>query len=169
MKTTLHTYEKVGVRVLYGNGSFEEFNEKGNSICRIIRELEDNGDNSDFYIPLDCDEFIALYKYDSITCSRKKINEYFDSIKNIRATYKINSSWYNVPGSPGWFCPRLYDKGFVERNTILELDHGFHFPKTTTSDRVFVTDFIYFHFHNKPLNILKEHAKKKIIRICRCR
>ena len=74
----------------------------------------------------------------------------------------LNSSLYNVPGRPGWFCPRFYEKGFVERNTLLELDHGFHYPRTTTSDRVLQTDLAYLHFHNKPLDVLRSNARTKL-------
>ena len=58
---TLRTYERAGVRVFWGAQSTHDFHEKGNIICRIIRELEDSGDDSDFYFPAACAEFLTLY------------------------------------------------------------------------------------------------------------
>ena len=158
----LNRYMKVGVRVFFGDRKVEDFHEKGNIVCRLIRELEDRGDDSDFYFPIDCDEFLALYLDDDLTCGRRVINDYLDSLLGTRAALRINSSLYNVPNQRGWFCPRHYDKGFVERNTILELDHGFHYPKTTRSDRVLITDLAYLHLHNKPLELLRENARTKL-------
>jgi hypothetical protein len=157
----LQRFAAAGVRVIYRYNGVIDFHRKGSIIAELIRQMEDEGDDSDFYLPVDCDEFITVFEDANLSCSRAAIHRMLDSLINSQAALSINSSFYNLPGEPGWFCAKFYEKGLVERRTLLDLDHGFHYPKTIYPDRRIVTKFAYLHFHNKPLSLLLAHARQK--------
>ncbi len=124
---TLKTYERTGARVYWQYGRLEDFHAKGFHFTNIIQNWEAS-ENYDFAIPIDCDEFLAVFTDSGLSCQKDQIHSYLDSLKGERRALGVEHSLYNVPGKRGYYCASPYPKGFFSAGTIGTLDHGFHEP-----------------------------------------
>lgn len=159
--TTLRTYEKVGCRIYWDYKRVEDFEGKGFHFTNIIRSWDHDHDY-DFAIPLDCDEFLAVFSDNGISCSREAVHKYLDGLIGTKQAIGIEWSLYNVPQKPSWFRPELYRKGILPRSSIDFLDHGFHEPRSRLAPGKRETHLAYFHLHNKSYTTTIEHAKRKL-------
>ena len=158
---TLKKYEALGSRIYWGFDRVEDFEGKGFHFANVIRSWDYDLDY-DFAIPLDCDEFLAVFTPHGLSCDRQTIHDYLDSLIGSRQAIGIEWSLYNVPAQPGWFRPELYRKGFFPSRSIEFLDHGFHEPRSRAVPGRRETHLAYVHLHNKSYLMTLEHAKRKL-------
>ncbi|MBY5150588.1 glycosyltransferase family 2 protein [Enterobacter hormaechei] len=149
-----------GVQVIYTHNSPKDFENKGIIIGNKIKEIEGN---YDFIFPLDCDEFIGCRTPDG------NISFLIDDIENellkhldTKETLLFDSQGFNSIISKHHFLFRKDRKCFFRKGTFLSLDVGFHWGKTKFCDGEHRTNLIQLHFHNKPYEIAKEHAREKL-------
>jgi hypothetical protein len=160
--TELDLLEKKGVHVIRDKNKKFDYENRGKVFCEKIKQL-DATDYYDFYMPIDCDEFLgAVDDEGNISCDTLAFKYSLLMHSNVDELLMINSQYYNSSVSPMWFNRQPYRKCFFRKNTITSLDQGFHWGKVSTSDKEKRTNIVHFHFHNKPYEIAKLHAKEKL-------
>lgn len=159
---TLRRLEHAGGRVIWHHDTVGDWLNKGKLVEYVVRSWDKKAAEYDFVLPLDCDEFLALFRHDGLTCRRKDIHHYFDSLIGIKDVFNIPSWSFNVPGRPGWFYSEGIQKRFFASGTLDWLDHGFHNGRSRMSDRDYHTPLTFLHFHNKPFAIMREHSRRKL-------
>lgn len=159
---TLARFAAAGVTVVSNHGQPADWVIKGDHFTSAIQAWDRNGDY-DFAIPLDCDEFIALFTPTGVTCRRSDIHAYLDSLIGTEGVFAIDTTNFNVPGRAGWFWPGQGSKRFFAANTIGTLDHGYHIATSRKSAAVVATQLTHLHFHNKPYATLIEHSRRKLM------
>ena len=159
---TLDRYAAAGVSVVRQFAQPEDWVAKGDHFTSVIQAW-DRRAGYDFAIPLDCDEFLALFTPAGLTCGRDAIHAYFDSLIGFEGVFSIDTTNYNVPGQGGWFWPGAGSKRFFAADTIGMLDHGYHVATSRKSDAVMQTHLTHMHFHHKPFAIVLEHSRRKLV------
>lgn len=159
----LKTFEKLGLNVIWHFNTKNDFGNKGSIFKEAINKLEAL-ELYDFFIPLDCDEFIAVSdKEGNISCDKSALIEVLDNCKGRDELLLIEGQLYNSSISEHWFNKQPYRKCFFYKDTIKDLDLGFHWGKVKNSESELRTRLVQFHFHNKPYSVGKAHAKEKLI------
>jgi hypothetical protein len=162
---TLNRYERVGVTVERAHATPQDFLDKGLHVARIMAGLDaatGPASGYDFVLPIDCDEFLAVFDETGLSCGRIAIDGAFDALLGERRALGIEMSLTNVPGRPGWFAADRLQKGFLPANSVGDVDHGFHHLRSRLADGMRLTRFCYLHFHNKPFDTLLAHARRKL-------
>ena len=157
----LSRFEAAGVTVIRDHNRLEDFLQKGDLLKRMI-EWWDEAGGYDIAIPLDCDEFLALFTETGITCERRQIHDYLDRFVGRPEVLSVGTNNFNVPGQPGWFWPTRTSKRFFAAGTIGTLDRGFHAGTSRKSDAVLSTHLTHLHFHHKPLQAVLSQAQRKL-------
>lgn len=159
----LEQFEAVGVLVYRQHTGIEAFERKGSIIHGIINGW-DLDHQYDFALPCDCDEFLALFTRAGLSCARSAIHAGLDRLTDSGQALGIRTSLFNVPLQTDWFHPDVFPKGFLPSHSILELDSGYHEPKSRLQVGMRDTDFTYLHFHNKPYETVQAHTRRKMYR-----
>jgi hypothetical protein len=158
----LKDYEKKEVNVFWDNNKKTDYEQRGTVFYEKIKELDKEG-IYDFYMLVDCDEFLGVVDEEgNISCEPLSLQYSLLNYQNSNELLMIDSQYYNSSISPLWFNKQPYRKCFFRKDTILQLDQGFHHGKVTTSEKEIRTNLIHIHFHNKPYEIAKRHAKEKL-------
>lgn len=158
---TLDRAEAAGVQVLRQFKTQGDFANKGDHVANVIRWWDHVG-GYDFAFPLDCDEFVAVWKEGGPSCRRSDIHAALDNLIGETAILAIQTCIYNVAGRPGWFWPQGASKGFFAAGTLATLDHGFHHPTSQFAASPRKVPFTYIHMHYKPLATARAHALWKL-------
>nr|WP_294914776.1 glycosyltransferase family 2 protein [uncultured Neokomagataea sp.] len=154
-------YKKCGVTVITKYKTYDDFLNKGQIFTSIIQEWDKAGDY-DFALPMDCDEFIAVF-LDRLSVDPDDILNEFTALKNERATLVTDRILLNVPYAPGYFRPQSVARALFLAQTIEHLDHGLHHPVSRHHDRCVRTPFVYLHLHNRPdYETIKRFARQKL-------
>ncbi len=152
---------RIGVKVDWSHDKSSDFHLKGDIFSKRIEEL-DTVSPFDFYLPLDCDEFLALSTDDgAFTCNRNEILQAFSVLADDRA-FSINSAFYNNLADPTRFWRWDHRKTFFSEGTIGYLDHGFHDGRSKKREGVVKTNLTHIHLHHKPYQSLVDHARNKL-------
>jgi hypothetical protein len=155
-------YIPLGISV---HQSFEKksfFYRKGDVLGNYIKFL-DNTDEYDFFIPLDCDEYIAVRKESGdIGCDGASIELELQKYRDTEHPLSITGSYFNIPKRDGayYFYPEL--KLFFGAKTFEFMDEGFHVGRTRLSHTPVQTNIVHFHYSNKPYELGQLHAKEKL-------
>ena len=154
--------DKYGVFVDYSKSSRSNFEQKGEIIVEKIRALEAS-DNYDFFVPLDCDEFVCVSEQNQIPSFI--VEDILSAIK-VHAKSKnaliIEGCYYNVYGRKDYFYYLNVKKTFFANGAAGYLDVGFHDGKSRASDSSDSTTLRLMHLHNKPFDVVKAHAAQKL-------
>lgn len=140
-----------------------DFENKGEIFGDLINALEQNN-GFDFYVPLDCDEFIAIdLPGGGISCAPESVTTYLAGLMGDSRVLMIKCSYYNVPGRTLDFYRRGgARKCFFASGSFLELDIGFHRGKSRHTEEEYRTQIVHFHFRNKPFETFVAHSKQKL-------
>jgi hypothetical protein len=158
----LKDHEKKEVNVFWNHNKKTDYEQRGTLFYEKIKELDKKG-LYDFYMLVDCDEFLGVVDEEgNISCEPLSLQYSLLNYQNSNELLMIDSQYYNSSISSLWFNKQPYRKCFFRKNTILQLDQGFHHGKVTTSQKELRTNLIHIHFHNKPYEIAKRHAKEKL-------
>lgn len=162
LKKLLVSYQKKGLNVYWALNNEIDFRRKGNILGEKIKEL-DLQDRYDFYLPIDCDEFLALrVGNDKITTDRQKIFDAFDALSGEKQALGMRLAYYNVLGHEGYYWPTTHKKTFFYKGTFGRMDRGYHEGQSRLAEGKRETDFVYMHYQNKPYTMLVEHSKNKL-------
>jgi len=154
---------KLGLNVYWSAQSGIDFRRKGVLIGERIRDLQTT-DRYDFFIPIDCDEFLALDTPDGPTTDALKISNMLDSYKvdQQQNLLGMNYCFTNVLGKRDAFRKYPHRKSIIRAGTFKEMDHGFHYASLINSEERIDTSFTFVHYHYKPYKIIYEHAMAKM-------
>ncbi|MFT8806727.1 MAG: glycosyltransferase family 2 protein [Acetobacter aceti] len=158
---TLKTYERAGVDIHWGHNRPEDFLGRNEHFKNIIRHW-DSGGHYDFALPVDCDEFLAVFTENGLSCSRKSIHAQFDALLADKQAFEIQSMLLNVPSRPGYFRPEPHIRTFLAADTLDNMDFGFQACSSRISHGRRGTDFTLVHMHNKPFSHLLQHTHHKL-------
>ena len=158
----LARFEHAGGNVYRSFTTGEDFHRKGTILGDLIKRL-DAERTYDFYIPLDCDEFVVLRTADGYTADPGAIHAYLDTLRGDRRILHVTQNLSNLLGTPDTFRVAEYSKTIWPREVFLNMDHGYH----TGSDRnetspYFVCDLVYAHFHYRPYEEVTAFARQKL-------
>lgn len=161
---TLKTYERAGAEIHWGHNRPEDYLGRNEHFKNVIRHW-DSGGHYDFVLPLDCDEFLAVFTEDGLSCSRKSIHAAFDALLGDRRAFEIQSMLFNVPSRPGYFRPEPHLRTFLAADTLDNMDFGFQGCSSRLSRDRRITDFTFIHMHNKPFSSLLQHTRYKLEKV----
>lgn len=157
----LNSLQLQNANIIREHRNKSDFENKGLIICKFIQQLQEHKDY-DFYMPLDCDEFVGAFtEYGSLSCQREDIyKELANHIETKDALY-IKQQAFNSPISGDHYWLRDDRKSFFRAKTIESLDIGFHHGKSRYEGE-HRTNILQFHLHNKPFDHLQAHALQKL-------
>ncbi|PKH00955.1 glycosyltransferase family 2 protein [Paraglaciecola sp. MB-3u-78] len=161
-KKLLLDWQNKGLSVEWAYSFKQDFESKGKILGDKIQSLECLN-IFDCYIPLDCDEFLAV-QLDSgrISCEAEDIFTELASNSECQDVLLIDAQFFNSPISDSWFHRFENRKCFFMKNTFESMDVGFHWGKVKNSSFEKKTNIVQFHFHNKPFVDAREHARNKL-------
>jgi hypothetical protein len=155
-------YKKLGVHFYFEFDSQADFLNKGKILGNKILELEATNEY-DFFIPLDCDEFIGtISDVGVISCDRKIIHDELDMHGKTEDILLFRYQLYNSVFSSMWFSRRYWPKIFFRSGTFGWLDQGYHHGKSKNGSGEHKTNLIQFHLHNKPFSTVQAHTLRKL-------
>lgn len=157
MNGTLNHAQSLGVHVNRDFNTPQDFERKGAILGDVINA---NQDNYDVFLPLDCDEFIGLKNPDgTYSCHVDDLRAFFASLAPgaYRTTERIRN---NLSDLEHFFTYRGKAKIFLVKASVAGLDVGLHGCKqpNTVSD----SPLCHFELHNKPFDVLQQHARNKM-------
>lgn len=153
--------EREGVCIERTHGTIEDYLAKGNIIGDLVKRL-DQDEKYDFYILLDCDEFVVLRQGNGYTCDQRSINKYLDRLVGERRILRVTENLSNVPGRPGLFQSADYSKTIFPGGVLLATDHGHHVGESLTGAGYIQCDIVYAHFHFRPYEEILKFARQKL-------
>jgi glycosyltransferase involved in cell wall biosynthesis len=152
-----------GINVDYSKTAPENFENKGAIFAQQISRWSATK-TVDYYFPLDCDEFVGIHEAGGYSCCPHSIHRYLSSIKSIQNVAfqvgeRLDNSWHDE--TCFYRIPRAR-KLFFGNSEVVDMDIGFHNAKLPSE--AVVSKIVYFHFHNRPFNLLKKASKVKMQR-----
>ncbi|WP_428375562.1 glycosyltransferase family 2 protein [Lichenicoccus sp.] len=139
-----------------------DFRRKGTVLGDLIKQLDHESDY-DFYVPLDCDEFVVLRTGDGFTAEPDRIHAYLDAQRGARDILHVTLNLSNLLGTPDGFRPALYSKTIYPRDSFLHMDHGYHTGVVHDGSSPYRDcDLVYAHFHYRPYEEVVEFARQKL-------
>jgi len=162
VQTDLRRFEALGVHVERGLSTIEDFHRKGTILGDLIKRLERETDY-DFYLPLDCDEFLVLRTGQGYTADPALIHAYLDRLRGERRILHVTLNLANLAGVPDRFRPAEYSKTVYPRGVFLHMDHGYHTGVAVGGDSPYLPcGLVYAHFHYRPYDEVVAFAKQKL-------
>ncbi|MBB4198012.1 hypothetical protein GGD83_001805 [Rhodoblastus sphagnicola] len=152
-----------GVRFFDGARRPERYRDKGRLLGDQIGNLERFA-YYDFFLPLDCDEFIALKAIDGvIETRREKILAAFDALDPDADLFAVDYNHPNSLGVRNRFFGWEFNKKFVRNNAFVSMDHGGHTIVTKSAKPATPSPFAYIHFYYRPFAHMRENSRAKLI------
>lgn len=154
--------ERCGVNVIRG---VEQFERKGIEVTNLIDSLRGR---YDWFVPLDADEFIGIYRNGKLCMERCAILSELRMLWSDKIVRMLHYIW-SIPGSPlGYYTEAR--KVIVPSALQVRLDVGFHlfswdpasYGNTVSDDLFQASNIAYAHMHNKPYEKLLEAARSKL-------
>ncbi|OFI34456.1 hypothetical protein BFC17_17625 [Alteromonas lipolytica] len=161
-KEQLSKAKAKGCNIIVKYTTKDDYENRGDIFCDFIKRL-DQESNFDYYMLIDCDEFLATLDNEGVvSCDKSALQLELLKYENTQGTLLIDSQFYNSSVSPYWYNKQPYRKCFFRHGTIKSLDQGFHWGKVKESDAEKRTGLVHIHFHNKPYRIARLHAEEKL-------
>jgi hypothetical protein len=157
----LKSAEQKGITVFWDKARPEDYERKNSFVADRIREFDLAG-RFDFYLPLDCDEFLVVRQGAEVVCDRDAILSSFERYESADGPLRIAGSYYNIPTPDRGFFFWKESKVMFRRGTFASTDHGFHHGASISGAPEIETEFVHLHFQHKPLPTLLEHARNKL-------
>jgi hypothetical protein len=161
VRVKLAEFEKLGLHVNREYNTAADFDRKGEIVGRTIGAFRE-AERYDAVFPLDCDEFVAVDCDSGISCRREDILSYLGTLEGSAAISRISYCLDNRPGFADLFRLVPFEKALVPVVTFVDIDHGFHQPKTLSVAPALASRLRLIHMHFKPFELLKRHAKEKL-------
>ena len=162
VQAALQRLEVQGGHVERRFDSAGDFRRKGTVLGDLIKRLDHESDY-DFYIPLDCDEFVVMRSEDGFTAEPDRIHAYLDLQRGCQEILHVTLNLSNLLGTPDYFRSAEYSKTIYSRETFLHMDHGYHTGVVRGGGSPYRDcDLVYAHFHYRPYEEVVEFARQKL-------
>lgn len=154
--------EKRGISVNRKYNKPQDYFDSGMIVAKFIKYLDSNNPH-DFYIPIDCDEFLACMINGQLSCSRDDIDK---SLSNFIRNDKVLT------------MPRKYLNSPYHRNRYSEIDHckkcffaqgacdslilGYHSGTSKAGSTEVETNITFIEIHYMPYQEHRRISKQKI-------
>lgn len=159
----LHEAIRNGSRVYWEHNQSDHYLEKGNIIANLIKDL-DASDPHDFYIPLDCDEFVACEVDGKPSISLQTITSTLAAHIHSQDVLTISHKYWHNPYRRDLYKRCLpKHKSFFAQDACESLDLGFHEGRAKRSQQHTITNIVYFEFHHLCYNEYMEKCKAKLL------
>ncbi|MEP7704319.1 glycosyltransferase family 2 protein [Paraglaciecola sp. 25GB23A] len=160
--TLLKDWEAKGLEVYWDFNTKQDFENKGTILGDKIKQLDERGKH-DCYLPLDCDEFLAVrLENGGFSCEASNILGELARYVDSENVLLIDAQFFNSPISNSWFHRYENRKVLFMKNTFQSMDVGFHWGKVKNSEVEIKTNLVHFHFHYKPFVFAQEYARNKL-------
>jgi hypothetical protein len=143
----------------------EDFDNKGLLLMRLFESL---WDRYDWFIPLDCDEFVGVcFDSEFITAPEALADQFSLAEAAEKPIVRIEKSFLNIPHSTKMYPERTW-KVALRSGFKVNLDVGFHLydwlKKTDSLDSnlFFKSQIAYLHFHNRGYYDQIKYSKAKL-------
>ena len=154
-----------GFNVIFKYNTEQDFEQKGSIVRDQILEF-DATDPADFYIPLDCDEFLYTSQApgESLCFTRRALENALRPYIGSDSALRIGSSYDNYPIAMerGRFINKGRQKCFLTQGHCRNVDLGFHKIQSWHHYHRIRTRVGQLHMHNKPLAALLQSAREKL-------
>ena len=157
----LNRYACQGMSVVWDRTTNNDYTLKGWIVGDRIKDLQRSREY-DFYLPMDCDEFLAHAGVGGVSMSRKRLHDYLSLQIGQNKILRIHDCLANVPGHCDMFVVQGHRKSVVPAEGLTYLDHGHHEPELATGTDMVSSELIHVHMHNKPLSYLLRSARDKL-------
>ncbi len=163
MRDILAAAAAQGIRVV-SKPTAQDFVDKGKLVQAEAKRLRES---HDWVFPLDCDEFVGVFKgrdfstaYEDIAAELRMVEE--SGLKIGRITRGL----WNIPGTPDLY-PEDMQKVVFQPDADLVLEKGFHQFDFMKNEPLFpgtdiVTNIGYMHFHNRHYGSILESSRMKL-------
>jgi hypothetical protein len=163
INSILHKHIRRGISLQKAFRGKKDFFNKGHILGEYIKFLDQTADY-DFFVPLDCDEFLAVQsEEDEILCQKGPIVDEFLKYENTVQALQIKGSYFNIPRDKEKFYFYPEQKLLFRSKTFAFMDEGFHVGRTVFSNTPILTNFVHLHYANKPFELGKSHAQEKLV------
>lgn len=157
----LSTYQDMGMQIRHLSAE-ADFKFKGKYITETLSTLDAFG-LYDFFIPLDCDEFVSLKTENGrYTCCKNMIMSYIQKLRNKTCVLEVKENLINFLGQPGKFLNLPYQKIFFTAKNCGVVDDGSHRETSGLVRGSEVTRLAYIHFHLRPYALQIEASLQKL-------
>jgi hypothetical protein len=151
-----------GCRVYWQYNRPEHYYQRENIFTEFIQNL-DATDPHDFYLPLDCDEFIAVLHNGNVSLEKEQITaelaQYIESPDILKIHHKL---WHNPYHINQYAHNTTSEKCFFAKHACAFLAPGFHKARAKKSDKTTTTNIIYFEFHYQPYKAHMQNSRDKL-------
>jgi len=157
---TLAQAERQGVRVIREHSGEQAFAAKGELVAARIRALEPA---PQVVLPLDLDEFIGLRRGEAYSCDPDEIQAWLAALPPGCAYHSVERL-NNCPWEARSYFPMHPDRSpklLFTTTQVWGLDLGFH--RCDRPSPAKPSEWVVFHYHNKPYPLLRHYALRKLI------
>lgn len=152
---TLNRIVNKGGHVIWEFDDPESYCNKGLVLLNKMKELREKGYR--LFFPMDCDEFVAVRGEAGPSISRVDIRK--ELYRNLDfSVCQMEYCYSNHPQDPTLFKEVPHRKVLGRFQDIDWMGCGFHHVRRTMEP----SNFLYFHYHNRPFKDLKDKAAAKI-------
>lgn len=164
MAPHLARVEARGIRIDRSRREPKDFAAKGAIFAKHIRRMDASAP-SDFYLPLDCDEFVGVRRDDgSFSFERSDMEQELERHLGSPSVLRIAASYDNHPVDPDLFIPNLARrKCFFAQDACLKLDEGFHDGVSKAGRDTKQTNLVHIHLHFRRFAELQYYSRQKLV------
>ena len=154
--------EALGVSVIYEHDKSTDYDRKHLIIKGKIDELREQRSHTAF-IPLDCDEFLAIDEHGNVSLSGDRILSHIGEMAREGDYYlRVTARFVNSPVERDRFYRSNTAKViFLPGSRSGKQDHGFHM-RALRESRIIQTRLAYVEFHNRPYEQVLKSAREKL-------
>jgi hypothetical protein len=154
--------EEIGVNVFWDHASRSDYLDKGSLVARLIQKL-DRANPYDFYLLLDCDEFLACQTEAGPSCERQEVDAALLPLLGSKDVLVVASKYWNNPCRMHKYSRTIASrKCFFARDACGSLDHGYHHARARLSNKEIVTRLVYFEFHYQPYLLHRKASRQHL-------
>jgi hypothetical protein len=154
--SALDQIELKGGNIIREHDQPEDFCNKGLVLLSHIDELRNAGYK--IFIPMDCDEFLAIETPDGPSINSNDIREQLAQCAHHQAA-QIALSYLNDPYQPNMFRRTPFKKVYGTFRGIDWLGEGFHHVRAPMAQ----SEICYFHYHYRPYREFRSKTAAKIL------
>jgi len=162
-KAVVAQAKSEGFNIRYELSSADSFIHRGEIYKGLINYFNENN-AADFYLLMDCDEFLAVNVDGQLSLSIDDIKQDLSKFLNCDAPLSIHAGLDNHPYIHGLYIWAAgQQKTFFSKGIVDFLDLGFHNGSTTSSNSPKKTNIVFIHFHFRRYMQMREMARAKLL------
>ncbi len=162
VRAVLRRFAARGVQVDYSHPTRQDYLDKGDIVGARIRALDGEG-RYDFFLPMDCDEFVIKQTATGFTCDRAAIHAYLETLRGEQQTLRMRFQLDNHPLLEDCYVHSGSSKTFFAAGAFGWTDHGHHCDGSRLAEGSKYTALLHVHFHHMPFERLVRAARQRWI------